>query len=260
MKKRIAAVAAVVALLFSGCNERLPAAEIVKNPPVPAWSLLVVPFDRFGAQAFLKIRFNSDGEATVLAFPRETVFENMSDETTLYATFADGKEEKIMAVFDAFCQNGVPIDCILSVNVSDPDIGLSALLSTLGNNLLFTNPPAFVYTVCNVKSESDSPAISAAEMRRVLTISPEKWTSPPAYAAFRALAAKAVLEAGITAFSGDEDAALSAFFLAGSSTLTPAEEAAARPLIAAVEHVRVGTVAGTFVGEGSRLRFYPFAF
>ena len=254
MKKRLLAGLCLLSLVLSGCGGEKTAPKKTEKPPLPARTLLVVPYDRAGAQAFVTLRFSDNGVLTVTPYPRETVvYSENAGETTFYMLFADGDTAGFSRVLSAFSESGIPVDRILSVDVSDAGSPLYTTLSATGNNLLFTNPPDFVYTVGTVEQRGDSVAISASQLRRLLSKPPEEFDRPEDYVSLRGLAAIAVLSAGSTAFSEDGFFAL---IRAGSSSFSPADKAAFSPLFSPSPTIVFRPVSGEFVGVGSRKRFY----
>ncbi len=257
MKSRIVVFLTVFCLLFCGCHPAKTASPAAAKNFPPARSLLVVPFDTAGAQTFLLVRFSDGGNVAVFAYPRETVFSETSENSTLYALFADGNAGGCSRVLAAFKQAGVPVDRILSVRVDDADRGLYPLLSSLGNNLLFTNPPTFVYTEPN--ESPTTAAWSASALRQALV-----WPCPPdgdivAYATVRAQVAAAVIHGVSDEFGDEPDTVFSLLCSAGHSTLSPADRAAFTALFSPSPRVRLRPVRGDTAGTGTHVRFYPRA-
>lgn len=257
MKSRIVVFLTVFCLLFCGCHPAKTASPAAAKNFPPARSLLVVPFDTAGAQAFLLVRFSDGGNVAVFAYPRKTVFSETAENSTLYTLFADGNAGGFARVLAAFEQAGVPIDHILSVCVDDADRGLYPLLSSLGNNLLFTNPPAFVYTEPN--ENPAAAAWSASALRQALA-----WPCPPdgdivAYATVRAQVAAAVIRGVSDEFGDEPDTVFSLVCAAGHSTLSPADRAAFTALFSPSPRVHLRPVRGDTAGTGAHVRFYPCA-
>lgn len=257
MKSHVLAFLTVFCLLFCGCHPAKTASPAPAKISSPARSLLVVPFDTAGAQAFLLLRFSDGGNVAVFAYPRETVFSETSENSTLYTLFADGNAGGISRVLAAFAQAGVPVDRILSVCVDDADRGLYPLLSSLGNNLLFTNPPAFVYTEPN--ENPAAAAWSASALRQALALPRPPDGDVAAYATFRAQVAAAVLRGLSDEFGSEPDTVFSLVCAAGHSTLSPADRAVFTALFSPSPRVRLRPVRGDTAGTGTRARFYPRA-
>lgn len=257
MKKRSFVWIAVFCLLVSGCGEWKTPPKNEEKMLLPARSLLVVPTDRRGAQAFLVIRLSDEGEVRMTGFPRETVFSGENADTApLFVEYADGRPEGTAKIRSRFLQNGVPVERVLSVDVERADGGLYGLLSALGNNLLFTNPPDFVYTMGNARENDGAAVFSASQLRALLTVDAEKFDRPEDYVFLRTETAKAVIRAMIAAFSTDGAAAFSAVNSAGKFPFSPADEAVFCALYSPNPRVCVRPVRGEFAGEGSRRRFY----
>ena len=225
MKHRFFAFLTVLCLLFcAGCQPQktTPSAAALS---VPARSLLVVPFDTAGAQCFLVVRLSETGEVAITPFLRETVFSQNTDSTTLYALFADGGAVGFSRVAAAFCENGVPIDRILSVRVDDADSGLYPLLAATGNNLFFADT-------------KNGAALSSSALRRRLS-APCRTGDETDYAAFRGTVAGAVITSLAAAFGTDPSGLFSALLSAGHSSFVPADEAVFAALCSPSLRVRV---------------------
>ena len=256
MKPRIFALLAAACLLCSGCHRQNAASPApVTASPAPARTLLVVPFDGTGAQAFLLLHFSSDGDVAVRAYPRETVFPESGEETTLYTQFASGGAVGFSAVTAAFSAAGVPIDRVFSVGVSDADRGLYPLLAALSNNLLFTAPPPLVYTASDASAGSPV-ALSSSALRRLLALPATDYPALADYAAFRGQTAGAVIHNLAEAFADDPSALFSALVSAGRSTFVPADETTFSALFSPAPRVRFCPVAGRFE-MAATTRFYP---
>ena len=258
MKSRILVFLTVFCLLFCGCHPAKTASPAAAKNFPPARSLLVVPFDTAGAQAFLLVRLSDGGNVSISTYPRETVFSETADDSTLYTLFADGNAGGCSRVLTAFEQAGVPVDRILSVCVDDADRGLYPLLSSLGNNLLFTNPPAFVYTKPN-ESPATAAAWSASALRQALALPRISDSDIVPYATFRAQVAAAVTRGLSDEFGDEPDTVFSLLCAAGHSSLSPADRAAFTALFSTSPRVRLCPVYGDTAGTGNRVRFYPRA-
>lgn len=257
MKFRILALLPVFCLLFCGCHPAKTAPPAAAKNPSPARSLLVVPFDTAGAQAFLLLRLSDGGNVAISAYPRETVFPETADDTTLYTLFANGNAGGCARVLAAFGEAGVPVDRILSVCVDDADHGLYPLLSSLGNNLLFTTPPAFVYTEPN--ETPAAAAWSASALRQALAIPRPPDGAIVAYATVRAQVAAAVICGLSDEFGTEPDTVFSLVCAAGHSTLSPADRSAFSALFSPSPRVHFRPVRGDVAGADTRARFYPRA-
>ena len=221
MKHRFFACLTVLCLLFcAGCQPPKSTPSAAASS-VPARSLLVVPFDTAGAQCFLVVRLSETSEVAITPFLRETVFQKNTDGATLYALFADGGAVGFSRVTAAFCENGVPIDRILSVRVDDADSGLYPLLAATGNNLSI-----------------DGTAWSASALRRRL-VAPCRTGDEKDYAAFRGTVAGAVVTSLAAAFGTDPSGLFSALLAAGHSSFVPADEAVFAALCSPSLRVRV---------------------
>jgi len=254
MKHRFFALFAAACLLLCGCGESVSEPPAATEPATPARTLLVVPFDEAGAQAFLLVRFSSGGDIAVRAYPRETVFSGQ--DTTLYTLFANGGAVGFQAVQTAFSKHGVPVDRLLSLCVFDADRGLYPLLSALSNNLLFTTPPAVLYTASSAREEGTAVALSSPELRRILALSPAEFPAAD-YTAFRGETACAVIRALAAAFTNDSSALFSSLVSAGRSTFVPADETTFSALFSPSPTVRLCPVSGNYVKSGTHLLFYP---
>lgn len=258
MKRRIVAALCAVCLGMSGCGAGAKTVEPTPFEAMPARTLLVVPCDRGGGQAFLLMRWQAGGDVCITAVPRECVFSRENEEQQpLRTIFAGGGAVGLSDTLAAFRQNGFPVDCILSVDVSDAGSGLYQWASSLCNNLLFTNPPAVVYTVGNSENSAAAVALSFAQLRRMLSLSVEETGGAEAYARARAAVAAAFCAAAFEAYGGRERALFSDVFSAGNSTASPADAEAFRPFASTRPQVRIRLLSGVFVGEGNRTRFYP---
>ena len=258
MKKQILAVLAAGCLFLGGCGERQSPEKTLPQPTPPARTLLVVPVAQSCAQAFLLFRVANDGDLALSVYPRETVFPlKTTEQEPLFSLFGEGGAMGFSETLAAFRENSIPVDRILSVDVSDADSGFYTLLSQAGNNLLFTNPPSFVYTVCNVRASETAVAISAADLRHILAISAENFDRPADYALLRQIVARAVVATVAAAFSDEADAAFAALSSIGNSSLTPADRSAFSALFSPSPRVRLRPLSGEFVGRRTRLRFYP---
>lgn len=257
MKKRFLAWICCGCLCLSGCGTPSFLSKTATKSPFPARTLLVVPTDTTGAQAFVVLRFSDSGELTVSSYPRETVFRSKNgDETTFYACFADGGFAGFSRILSAFSESSIPVDRVLSVDVADADSALYRTLSKTGNNLLFTNSPAFVYTICEIEQGGDNVAISASQLRRLLCRPAEDFARPEDYAVLRSFAAIAVLSAGFSAARKDGSTVFSSLVLAGNSTFSPADQSVFTPLLSPAPTLLFRPVSGEFVGVGTRKRFY----
>lgn len=258
MKRRMIAVLCAGCLAMSGCKTGEKSVETTRSEALPARTLLVVPYDRAGGQTFLLMRWQTGGDVCVTAVPRECVLRRENaQQQPLFAIFADGGAVGSFNTATILRENGFPIDCILSVDVSDAGSGLYRWASGLCNNLLFTNPPAVVYTVGNSENSVDTVAISFTRLRRILSLSTEETGGAKAYARVRAAVAAAFCETAFDAYVEREDALFSDVFSAGNTTASPADEEAFRRLASARPRVRIRLLSGTFVGEGEHTRFYP---
>ncbi len=256
MKKRIFALLAATCLLCGGCHQQNSAdPSPLAATFSPARTLLVIPFDNTGAQAFLLLHFSSDGDVAVRAYPRETVFPESSEETTLYTRFSSGGAVGFSAVTAAFSEACLPVDRVFSVGVSDADRGLYPLLAALSNNLLFTAPPPLVYTASDASAGSPV-ALSSSALRHLLTLPATAYPAPADYAAFRGQTACVVINNLAEAFAGDPSALFSALVSAGRSTFVPADETTFSALFSPAPRVRFCPVVGRFETT-TTTRFYP---
>ncbi len=257
MKKRLLAVFCLFCVVFSGCNEGKTASKTADKSLLPARTFLVVPYDRTGAQAFVILRFSGDNILAVSPYPSETVFcPEFGWETTFRTLFANGSLTDFSRVKDAFSEMSIPIDRVLSVDVSNADSGFYKALSKTGNNLLFTNPPSFVYTVDTVRQHDTSIALSASQLRRLLSKPAEEFDRPEDYVTLRGLTAVAAFEAGFSAYSEEASTGFSVLLSAGKSTISPTDEPLFIPLFSPPPTILFRPVSGEFVGVGSRKRFY----
>lgn len=257
MKKRFLAGVCLLCVMLSGCGKGKNPPKNTEKTPLPSRTLLVVPYDHTGAQAFVLLRFSSEGTLTVSSYPRETVFcPKSTEETTFYALFANGGPVGFSHIVSAFSESGIPVDRVLSVDVSDSDSALYSALSATGNNLLFTNPPAFVYTIGMLTRRGENVAISASQLRRFLSLPAENFGRPEEYAAFRGYVAIAVLCAAFFADSDKDSDGFFARICSGSSTISPADEAVFSPFLSPSPTVLYRPVSGEFVGVGTHKRFY----
>ena len=256
MKKRIFALLAAVCLLCGGCYRQSSADPSPLTASLsPARTLLVIPFDDTGAQAFLLLHFSSGGDVAVRAYPRDTVFPESDEETTLYTRFASGGAVGFSAVTAAFSAACVPIDRVLSVGVSDADRGLYPLLAALSNNLLFTAPLPLGYTASDASAGSPV-ALSSSALRRLLALPATDYPALADYAAFRGQIACAVITSLAETFADDPSALFSTLVSAGRSTFVPADEATFSALVFPAPRVRFCPVAGRFE-TAATTRFYP---
>ncbi len=257
MKRRLLCPLAAICLVFAGCNSTTsPSPSATKISP-PARTLLVVPTDRAGAQCFLFFRSSDEGEIAITAYPRETVFLSESgDFSTLYSLFADGNASATKQTLDTLSENGLLADRILSVDVEEVGSGFYDFLASLGNNLLFTNPPSFVYTVGIGKGDASGTAISAVQLRRLLCLPAESFSHPLDYVQLRLLAAQAVFHEVALTFAEDPSSLFSALTRAGNSSLTPADRTVFLSYLSPSITVRRCLPNGSFVGEGARMCFY----
>lgn len=257
MYRRLLCLLLAVLLLTAGCAPADNSLPETTDFFVPARTLLVVLTDRTGAQNFLLFRLSAQGDVAVVSCPRETVFSRANPMlSTLYESFADGGATATKNTLRLLAENGHPVDRILSVDVETADSGFHALLSSLGNNLLFTNPPDFVYTI-GVEKSGTSATVSETTLRRLLCLPLSAFSQPQDYSQLRLLAATAVLREMSAAFASDPTAAFSVLTRAGKSSFLPADCAVFSALFSPTASVRCAVLRGTFVGEGARLRFYP---